>query len=81
MTDGLNRFYNPTKYESRSRVVSLGVKCVFISYQKKDRDAAIKVAEYFQQAKIDVYIDLYDKELKFHHQSNNPKLVTDSILK
>ena len=77
--EGLNRFYYPTKYKSRNQVVSLGVKCVFISYQKKDREAAIKIANYLQASGIDVYIDIYDKELKLQHQNDNPKEVTKAI--
>lgn len=76
---GINRFYYPIKYNSRAQVVALGVKCVFISYQKKDRDSAIKVAEYLQGAGIDVYIDIYDTELRIQHQNNNPKEVTKAI--
>lgn len=76
---GLNRFYYPTKYQSRSQILALGVKCVFISYQRKDREAAIKIAEYLQGAGIDVYIDIYDKELKIQHQNGNPKEVTKAI--
>lgn len=76
---GINRFYYPTKYNSRAKVVDLGVKCLFISYQKKDRDSAIKVAEYLQGAGIDVYIDIYDTELRIQHQNNNPKEVTKAI--
>ncbi len=76
---GINRFYYPTKYQSRAQVVALGVKCVFISYQKKDREAAIKVAEYLQGAGIDVYIDVYDSELRIQHQNDNPKEVTKAI--
>lgn len=77
----LNRFYYPIKYASRSQVVSLGVKCVFISHQKADKVAAKKVADYLMNAGIDVYFDEYDKELGIHHQSNNPKGVTDAIKK
>lgn len=76
---GINRFYYPTKYQSRAQVISLGVRCVFISYQRKDRDSAIKVADYLQSAGIDVYIDIYDKELKLQHQNDNPKEVTKAI--
>ena len=75
----LNRFFYPTKYQSRSQVMALGVKCVFISYQKNDRESAKKVAEYFQSAGIDVYFDIYDTELKNQHQNNNPKEVTKAI--
>lgn len=76
---GLNRFYYPTKYHSRSQVLSLGIKCVFISYQKEDKESAIKIADYLMSIGIDVYIDRYDTELKIHHQNNNPKAVTQSI--
>ncbi len=77
---GLNRFYYPTKYSSRSSVLALGVKCIFISYQKSDRESAVKVAEYLQEAGIDVYIDVYDQELKTHHQNHDPQNVTTAIL-
>lgn len=76
---GLNRFYYPTKYTSRNQVVALGVKCVFISYQKEDKESALKIADYLMSIGIDVYIDRYDTELKIHHQNNNPKAVTASI--
>jgi hypothetical protein len=76
-----NRYYWPTKYESRTAFLKTGVKCVFISYQKDDKDAALKVAEYFEKADIDVYIDLYDADLKSSIQENNPKEVTNLILK
>lgn len=75
----LNRFYYPTKYKSRQEVVALGVKCVFIAHQNKDKDQARKVADYLQNAGIDVYFDEYDSELRIHHQSNNPKKVTEAI--
>ncbi|MFV0225867.1 toll/interleukin-1 receptor domain-containing protein [Empedobacter falsenii] len=77
----LNRYYYPTKYESRNKVLSLGIKCVFISHQQKDKDAAKKIADYLIEAGIDVYFDAYDGDLRIHHQSNNAKAVTDSIRK
>jgi hypothetical protein len=77
----LNRYYYPTKFESRNKVLSLGIKCVFISHQQKDKDAAKKIADYLIKADIDVYFDAYDGDLRIHHQSNNAKAVTDSIRK
>jgi hypothetical protein len=74
-----NRFYLPTKYQSRAQVVSLGITCVFVSYQKNDKDAAMKVADYLLNAGIDVYFDQYDAELKSQNQSANPKEVTKAI--
>ena len=77
----LNRYYHPTKFESRSVFLTQGVKCVFISYQQADRQQAIKVAEYLQNAGVDVYFDIYDNELKISHQNNDPKRVTNAICK
>ena len=78
---GINRYNFPIKYKSRSEVVSVGVKCVFISHQRQDKEEAKKVADYILQAGIDVYFDEYDSDLKIHHQNNNPKAVTSSICK
>jgi hypothetical protein len=75
----LNRYYSSTKYESRDKVLSFGIKCVFISHQQKDKDDAKKIADYLINAGIDVYFDAYDGDLRIHHQSNNAKAVTDSI--
>jgi hypothetical protein len=75
----LNRFYYPTKYESRAKVLALGVKCIFISHQQKDKEAAKKIADYLLAAGIDVYFDEYDKDLKIQNQGKNPKGVTQAI--
>lgn len=77
----LNRYYYPTKYESRNMVLSLGIKCIFISHQQRDKDAAKKIADYLIEAGVDVYFDAYDGDLRISHQSNNAKAVTDSIRK
>lgn len=77
----LNRYYWPTKYNSRTEFLQQGVKCVFISHQQKDKEQAKTIADYLMGVGIDVYIDEYDKDLKIHHQSNNAKAVTDSIRK
>ncbi|BAU55419.1 toll/interleukin-1 receptor domain-containing protein [Mucilaginibacter gotjawali] len=77
----LNRYYYPTKYDSRSQAISLGVKCVFISHQQKDKEPANKIADYLMAAGIDVYFDAYDNDLKIHYQSNNARAVTDAIRK
>ena len=74
----INRYYN-TKYASRNSFLALGIKCVFISHQQKDKEAAKEIADYLIAAGIDVYFDEYDKDLKIHHQSNNPRAVTDAI--
>lgn len=75
----MNRFYYPTKYKSRKEVISLGIKCVFISHQQKDKDEARIIADYLEKSGIDVYFDEYDSSLKLHHQRNDPQKVTESI--
>ncbi len=75
----LNRFYWPVKYNTRYDFLKQGVKCVFLSHQKKDGEDAKKIADYLINAGIDVYFDEYDKDLKIHHQANNAKAVTSSI--
>ena len=75
----INRYYYPTKYESRNTILNLGVTCVFISHQKRDRVEAKKVADYLLSAGVDVYFDEYDGNLKIQHQNDNPKAVTKSI--
>lgn len=77
----INRYFWPTKYESRASFLKTGTKCVFISYQKDDRDAALKVGEYIEQSGVGVYIDVYDTDLKFSKQKSNPKEITNLILK
>lgn len=77
----INRFYYSTKYNSSKEVKANGIECVFISHQKADKNAARKIADYLLAADIDVYFDEYDRDLKLHHQNDNPKAVTSSICK
>lgn len=58
-----------------------GIKCVFISHQKKDSDACSKIADYLIEAGINVYFDEYDRDLRISRQSNDAKGVTNSIRK
>jgi len=74
-----NRLYNSIKYESRDKFLALGVKCIFISHQKKDKEAAKKITDYLLKAGIDVYFDEYDIDLKIQNQGKNPKAVTQAI--
>lgn len=76
----INRYYYPTKFQSRAQFMGTGVKCVFISHQKKDSAEAKKVAEYLQNAGIEVYFDEYDGDLRIQHEAGNPKEVTRAIL-
>ncbi|WP_109437280.1 toll/interleukin-1 receptor domain-containing protein [Aquimarina sp. AU119] len=77
----LNRYYWPTKYESRKTFINQNVKCVFISYQNKDKTEAKKIADYLISAGINVYFDEYDGDLKSSNQSSNPNNVTESLCK
>lgn len=77
----LNRHYSSKKYNSRNEFLRQNIKCVFISYQNKDKVSAKKVADYILNAGIDIYFDEYDSDLKFSNQTNNPKKVTNALIK
>lgn len=76
-----NRYYSSYPFDSRARFMSLNIKCVFISHQKKDSSAARKVADYLENAGIDIYFDEYDGNLKVQHQNGDPRKVTQAIIK
>ncbi len=76
---GTNRINWSIKYNSSRELRQAGVTCVFISHQKKDQEAAKKIADYLLSCDINVYFDEYDEKLKLHHQASNPKEVTRAI--
>jgi hypothetical protein len=75
-----NRATASLKFESRSKFLATDIRCVFISHQKADREAAKKIADFLLGLDIDVYFDEYDSNLKFKYQEQNPKFVTRAIL-
>lgn len=75
---GLNRFGLRGLSGSMSRS-SMGVKCVFISHQKRDADVCRKIADYLINAGVDVYFDEYDSDLKDFNQREDPKQVVEAI--
>lgn len=56
----LNRYYLD---DISSRI---GIKCVFISHQRKDKDVARAIAHYIEKAGIDVYFDEYDSSINIY---------------
>lgn len=77
---GLNRFELRGLSDSLSRS-SIGVKCVFISHQKRDAAVCRKIADYLINAGVDVYFDEYDADLKDYNQRKHPEQVVDAIKK
>ncbi len=77
----LNRFYWPTKFESRINFLAERVKCIFISYQRTDYNNAKKIADYLIESGISVYFDEYDKDLKLQSQDKASNHVTDALCK
>ena len=78
---GQNRASSSFTIQESIQRKSLGIKCVFISHQKGDRNIAKAVADYLLSAGIDVYFDEYDHDLRLARQNDNPKKVTESICK
>lgn len=57
-----------------------GEKCVFISHKKEDETAAKYIGDYIMEhAKVDIYLDLYDAELKEAVSTENDKKIVESI--
>jgi len=59
----------------------LGIRCVFISHQKKDSRSCKLIADYLLASGIDVYFDEYDDDLRISNQTGNSKGVVDAIKK
>lgn len=77
---GINRALSNYINLSESRRIS-GVKCIFLSHQKKDAAICKFIADYLMAADIDVYFDEYDNDLRIYRQTNNPRSVVDSTRK
>jgi len=75
----INRFLETFRFNSREELLSQGISCVFISHQKADNAQAKKIGDFLQQAGVEIYFDEYDKEVKTHHDANNPKALTRAI--
>jgi len=79
---GINKAKNPTYLRASEQYTPAATKkCVFISHQKADTIAAKQVADYIMSAGLDVYFDEYDNDLRIKREEDNPKGVTDCILK
>lgn len=77
---GINRATKEQRMFSESRKI-LGVKCIFLSHQQKDKEVCRRIADYLMGADIDVYFDEDDEDLKIYRQINRPQGVVDSIKK
>ena len=60
---GINYYHLRDAYNGNLPRPSLENPRVFISHQKKDSEAARIIADYLQEAGIDVYFDQYDKSI------------------
>lgn len=72
---GINYYYLRDTYNGVLPRPTLEEPRVFISHQKNDSDAARTVADYFQDAGIDVYFDQYDNSIN----RSDPQSVVSAI--
>lgn len=82
----INRALRSEKFKFSLRKLSDSVSndevpCIFISYQRADEEFANEIATYILSKQIDIYFDLEDNDLKLHNQAQNPKGVTEAIMK
>ena len=60
---GINYYYLRENYNNVLPRATRDNPRVFISHQKKDSDIAAKIADYLEEAGIDIYFDQYDGSL------------------
>lgn len=60
---GINYYYLRNTYHDVLPKPSLDNPRVFISHQKKDSDIARKIADYLNEAGVDIYFDQYDSSI------------------
>lgn len=72
---GLNYFYLRDSYHDILPSASLNNPRVFISHQKKNSDVARIIADYLEEAGIDIYFDQYDGKI----DRSNPESVVSAI--
>lgn len=75
MTRGINCFYLNDIYSGGLPRPTEEKPRVFISHQKKDSDSARAIADYLQDAGIDVYFDQYDRSIN----RSDPQSVVSAI--
>lgn len=75
MARGLNYYYLIDSYNGVLPRPTSEKPRVFISHQKNDSDAARTIADYFQDAGIDVYFDQYDGSIN----RSDPQSVVSAI--
>lgn len=75
MVRGLNYYYLRDRYNGVLPRPTLEKPRVFISHQKNDSDAARAIADYLQDAGIDVYFDQYDSSIS----RSDPQSVVSAI--
>lgn len=75
MDRGLNYYYLKDRYNGVLPRPTLEKPRVFISHQINDSDAARTIADYLQDAGIDVYFDQYDSSIN----RSDPQSVVNAI--
>lgn len=72
---GTNYYLLRDYYHDALPMASSDSPRVFISHQKKDSDVARKIADYLEDAGVDIYFDQYDMKI----DRSNPKSVVNAI--
>lgn len=76
---GINYYYLRNTYHDVLPKPSLESPRVFISHQKKDSEIARKIADYFEEAGVDIYFDQYDGSINRSDPSSVVKAIRYGI--
>lgn len=66
----------------KKRIDGREEKCVFISHKKEDESAAVAIGKFLMEiVGVNIYLDIMDTNLQAATQTENDKLIVDSIKK
>ncbi|EGD46164.1 protein of unknown function DUF1863 [Ruminiclostridium papyrosolvens DSM 2782] len=82
MAKGINRAVNQSVIKSYSSIETASkTPCIFLSHQSLDKELVKKIGDYITNAGIDIYLDIYDRDLQNANRTNNDLAITECIEK
>jgi len=69
-----------SRFTFKNQIREQREKCVFISHKKEDEQAAIAIGKFLMEVVgVNIYLDILDEDLQTATQTENERLIVDSI--
>ncbi len=62
-----------------SKFTNTSKSCIFLSHKNEDKEACIEIGKYLEETGIDYYLDIYDQDLQYAAEKNDPIKITHHI--